>query len=87
MKEKDNDKRTEIENENDSEKDMKLIRSASVGLIVILLIAITLISLFSSVIEAAFGKIAGTITLVIIAAGLAIYLFRKEKEDDSSDNE
>ncbi|MGN0671925.1 MAG: hypothetical protein ACI4KE_04765 [Anaerovoracaceae bacterium] len=67
-----------IDRKDSRDEDERRVKSASAGIALILLLIIAVISLISFIVEMKFGKKAGTLVLIIIAALLAAYLYRKE---------
>ena len=76
--------------ENDQQADEKLLRRASILLIVLVLVLFGLIVGASYVVEHFYGKTAGIVFLVIVAAVIGVLMYRKEirnlfrKKDDQS---
>ena len=63
------------ENENESKGGVK---KASTAVIILVFILFVFIIFFTDAIEVKFGKTAGTLALVIIAAVIAVLLYKKE---------
>ena len=68
----------EITPEMDDEQQRRAVRRGSVAVILILLALVTVVTFITYFVEVNFGKNAGTIALVVVAAIIAIYLYRKE---------
>lgn len=67
-----------IDRNESGDEDERVVRRASIGITLILLFIIAVLSLISFLVELKYGRKAGTIVLVVIAAVLAAYLYRKE---------
>lgn len=67
-----------IDRKDSRDEDERRVKSASAGIALILLLVVAVISLVSFIVEMKYGRKAGTAVLVIIAALLAAYLYRKE---------
>lgn len=61
--------------------DERNIKGASIIIILILLFVVAVLSAITFVIEVNFGKMAGTIAMIIVAVIIAAYLYRKEIGD------
>lgn len=61
--------------------DERNIKGASIIIILILLFVVAVLSAITFVIEINFGKMAGTIAMIVVAVIIAAYLYRKEIGD------
>ena len=62
----------------DDEQKERAIKKGSIAVILILLLLVTVVTFITYFVEINFGKTAGTVALVVVAAVIAIYLYRKE---------
>lgn len=67
-----------IDNKDKSDDDSKVLKRASLAVFITVLILFAAVIAAAELVDQFFGKTAGTITLVIIAAAIAIILYRKE---------
>lgn len=71
-------KRLDSKETNNEERNIK---GASIIIVLILLFVVAVLSAITFVIEINFGKKAGTIAMIAVAAVLTAYLYRKEIGD------
>ena len=62
----------------DDEQKERAVKRGSIAVILILLALVTVVTFITYFVEVNFGKNAGTVALIIVAAVIAIYLYRKE---------
>ena len=62
----------------DDEQKERAAKRGSIAVILILLALVTVITFIMYFVELQFGKTAGTVTLVVLAIIIALYLYRKE---------
>ena len=62
----------------DDEQKEKAVKRGSIAVILILLALVTIVTFITYFVEINFGKTAGTVALVVVAAIIALYLYRKE---------
>lgn len=67
-----------IDNKDKSDDDSRVLKRASLAVFITVLILFAAVIAATELVDQFFGKTAGTITLVIIAAAIAIILYRKE---------
>lgn len=75
MEEKEKEKTTTDDNKEEKDHTAKMASLAIFVLVLLLFLGVLFITYFF---EVEFGKTAGTIALVVIAAIIAVYLYRKE---------
>ena len=62
----------------DEDQQYRAAKRGSIAVILILLALVTVISFIMYFVEVNFGRTAGTVTLIVLAAIIAAYLYRKE---------
>lgn len=67
-----------LDNKETQNGDNKVLKRASLAVFIIILILFAAIIFITEITERFFGKTAGTVVLIIIAAVIAIILYRKE---------
>ena len=68
----------EITPEMDEQQQRRAARRGSIAVILLLLLLVTAVTFITYFVEINFGKTAGTAVLIVVAAVIAIYLYRKE---------
>ena len=62
----------------DDEQKERAAKRGSIAVILILLALVTVVTFITYFVEINFGKTAGTVALIVVAAVIALYLYRKE---------
>ena len=71
-------KRLDGKEEGKDRKDGRVTKKASILLFLLVLFLFVLILIVMELVEMSFGKTAGTAALIVIAAGIAVFLYKDE---------
>lgn len=75
----DENRKTDLENTNEQEPENKgVAKKVSVAVIVVLLAMVAVLMFFADFMEQKFGKVTGTIALCVVAAAIAVFLYKDE---------
>lgn len=68
----------DITPEMDDDQKERAVKKGSIAVILILLLLVTVVTFITYFVEIKLGKTAGTVALIVVAAVIALYLYRKE---------